>query len=106
MKIVDVIPLSRGINKDTLSYFTIRDVSAGAIVKVPLRGRTVNALVVSSRPAEESRLELKSASFAFKKTSSVVSQDLLSAPYMAAVKRSADFQVASLGSLLFSVVPK
>ena len=32
MKIVDVIPLSRGINKDTLSYFTIRDVSAGAIV--------------------------------------------------------------------------
>lgn len=106
MKIVDVIPISKGINKDTLSYFTAHDILAGAIVKVPLRGRTVNALVVSSRPAEESRLELKNAAFSFKKTSSVVSQNFLSVPYMAATKRSADFHVASIGSLLFSVVPK
>ncbi len=106
MKIVDIIPISRGINKNTLSYFTIHDISAGAIVKVPVRGRTINALVVSSRPAEESRLELKNSAFSFKKTSSIVSQDLLSAPYMAAAKRSADFHAASLGSLLFSIVPK
>lgn len=105
MNIVDVIPLSRGINKDTLSYFSSQKLIAGAVVKIPLRGRTVNALVISNRPVQENRFEVKSSPFAFKKISAVVSRGLLSAPYFAAAKKCADFQVASLGSLLFSIVP-
>lgn len=106
MKIVDVIPLSRGITKDTLTYFTAQEISAGAIITVPLRGRTVNALVVSARPAEESRLELKNSNFGFRKISGTISQDLFSVPFMNAARKSADFHIASVGSILFSVVPK
>lgn len=106
MLILDVIPLSRGINKDTLSYFSAEVVPAGAIVKVPLRGKIVSALVVSSRPVAENRLELKSAAFTFKKILSVGAAELLSAPFMAAAKKSADYHIASLGSLLFSILPK
>lgn len=106
MKIVDVIPLSKGINKDTLTYFTAQEISVGAIITVPLRGRTVNALVVSARPAEESRLELKNSAFGFRKISSTISRDLLSVPFMNAARKCADFHIASVGSLLFSVVPK
>ncbi len=106
MKIVEVIPISRGIHKESLSYFTAHDVSPGAIVKVPLRGKTVNALVIASQPAENIRLELKNSTFAYKKTTSLVSESLLSVPFMKAVEKTAEYHVATLGSLLSSLVPK
>jgi primosomal protein N' len=106
MYILDVIPLSRGITKDTLSYFSAQDIAPGTIVTVPLRNKTANALVVGSRSAEESRLELKNATFTFKKISGIASQDLLSKAFVVAAKKSAEYHVASLGSLLFSLVPK
>ncbi len=106
MYILDVIPLSRGFTKDTLSYFTSIEVAPGAIVRVPLRGRTVNALVVSQKTAEESKQELKDSTYQIKKIEDVLSQDLLSAPFMAAARRAAEYHIGSMGSMLFSLVPK
>ncbi len=106
MNIVQVIPLSRGINKDVLSYFTSTDVKSGDIVKVTLRNKPANALVISSRSVEESKLDVKGSSFAFKKIEAVTSQNLLSRPFMLAVKKTADYHTATLGSMLFSLLPK
>lgn len=108
MNIVDVIPISRGIHKDSLSYFTPSDanVSVGAIVKVPLRGKTVNALVISSRPAQDIKIELKRSDFAFKKTTGVVSPHLLSKSFITAAEKSALYHVSTLGSMLFSLTSK
>jgi|CXWK01.1.fsa_nt_gi primosomal protein N' (replication factor Y) len=105
MHILDVIPLARGINKDLLSYFAPNATAPGTIVTVPLRGKTVFALVVASRPAEDARLELKNAAFTYKKIHGVSSEHLLSHEFMRATKRTADYHAASLGSLLFSVLP-
>lgn len=106
MNIIDVIPLSRGIGRETLSYFTANTTGPGTIIKVPLRGKTVNALVVSSRSATESKIELKSATFAFKKAGAVVTNNLLPIPFIVAAQKTAEFHVSTLGSLLSSVVPK
>lgn len=106
MNLVDVIPLSRGINKETLSYFTSLNILPGAIVKVPLRGRAVNALAVSVRSAKESRLELRNADFAYKKATEIVSHGIFSNAFMVAAKKCANFHVASVGSTLFSLIPK
>jgi len=106
MKIVEVIPISRGIHKESLSYFTPYNISAGALVKVPLRGKIVNALVISSQPVENLRLELKNSTFAYKKTAAVVSESFLPIAFMNAAKKSAEYHVATLGSFLSSLVPK
>ena len=37
MKIIDVIPIAKGIPQEKLSYFTSKDVSIGALVSVPVR---------------------------------------------------------------------
>ncbi len=106
MRIVEVIPFSKGIQKDTLTYFTSFDVPVGAIVKVPLRGRDINALVVTSQSAEDMRLDVKNSAFAFKKVTSIVSADLLPKPFIAAAEKVANYHVSTLGSLFNFLVPK
>src|SRR3989338_843128 len=59
MRIVTVIPISKGINKDTLTYFTQKDVTEGSIVSIPLRKKVTFGLVVDSKVAQEMKSELK-----------------------------------------------
>lgn len=106
MKIVEVIPFSRGINKETLTYFTSFEVSVGAIVKVPLRGKDINALVVSIQPAEDLKSDVKNSAFAFKKITSVISHDLLPKPFVRAAEKTAQYHISTLGSLFNFLVPK
>lgn len=106
MKIVEVIPFSRGINKETLTYFTSLDVTIGAIVKVSLRNREINALVVAVHSAEDNKLDVKGSTFAFKKVVSIVSQDLLPKPFLIAAEKVAQYHVSTLGSLFHFLVPK
>lgn len=106
MNILDVVPLSRGINKETLSYFSGEPLATGAVVRVPLRNKTANALVVSSRAVQDIKQEIKDAAFTYKKIDSILTQDLFSPAFMAAAKKTADYHVATLGSMLFSLVPK
>ena len=67
MKILEVIPIARGINSDTLSYFSGTDVTVGSIVSVPLRKKNIPALVIGLKDAEESKTEIRKSSFFTKK---------------------------------------
>lgn len=106
MLIADVIPLSRGINKDVLSYFTSQAVEIGSIVRVPLRGRTVSAVVTATREVHDLKQEIKVAGFAIKKIDSVVSNNPLPKAFWRAIEKTADYQASSIGSVLYSLVPK
>ncbi len=106
MKIVEVIPFSRGIQKETLTYFSSLEIPLGAIVKVPLRNKDINALVVAVHDAEELRIDVKNSTFAFKKVSSIVSTDLFSKPFIAAAEKAAAWHASSLGSMFNFLVPK
>ena len=68
MKLVHVIPISKGIQRDKLSYFSAQDIPDGALVSVPLRNRTVFAIVVNSEEAKDVKAKLKSSDFAMKKS--------------------------------------
>jgi len=105
MKLIQVIPLSRGISKETLSYFTSMDVSPGSMVKVDLRNRSISAIVVSSEDVSSAKTQIKSASYAIKKVDSLKSEDFLSTEFMNTAKEVADYFASSTGSLLSSLIP-
>ncbi len=106
MKIVEVIPFSRGINKETLTYFTSLNVSVGAIVKVTLRNREIGALVIAVRSAEDNKFDVKNSTFPFKKVTSIISEGLLPQPFLTAAEKVAEYHVSTLGSLFHFLVPK
>ena len=55
MRILEVIPIAKGINRDTLSYFSGSDIPVGSLIKVPLRKRIVPALVINSKEVIDSK---------------------------------------------------
>jgi primosomal protein N' (replication factor Y) (superfamily II helicase) len=106
MKILEVIPIARGINKDTLSYFSGNDIPVGSIIKVPLRKRIVPALVINSREIRESKTEIKKSSFALKKIAKIKFTNLLTKNFINSAKVATNYYVGSMSSVLNSIIPK
>ena len=106
MFIITIIPISRGIGKDTLTYFTAEKVALGSLVSVPIRGKKSHGLVIEIKEASEAKMELKNLSYAMKKIDKVQQQAFLSPTFVEAAKNIADYYAATVGSVLAQLVPK
>lgn len=106
MHIVTVIPISRGVSKETLTYFTKSDVSLGGIVKIPLRKKIIYGLIVDIKDASTMKSEIKSLSYNIKKVEEMQSGSFLTKSFTEAVKKIADYNASSIGATLFSLLPK
>lgn len=106
MYLIEVIPISRGVGKETLSYFSASAIPAGSLVEVPLRKRVVSGLVISSRDAREAKSEIRASDFAMKKVHEFKSERFLSEAFMNAAKATAQYFAAPLGSVLNLLVPR
>lgn len=106
MYVISVIPIARGIGKETLSYFTSSKVVAGSLVTVPLRKKNIEALVVDVEDARMMKSEIKRADFALRKVGELVSTPFLSTAFMQTVADTAKFHGATTGAVLKVLLPK
>ncbi|MBI4155805.1 MAG: hypothetical protein HY507_01060, partial [Candidatus Zambryskibacteria bacterium] len=106
MNILTVIPIARGISKDTLSYFTKKDVPVGSIVSIPLRKKRAYGLVVESKTASEAKSEIKTLPYSIKKVGGVESRSFLSPAFIKSAEKIADYNAASTGAVLSVLIPK
>ena len=106
MRILTVIPISRGIAKDSLTYFTSLDVQTGSLVSIPLRNKTVYGLVTGSRDAQELKSELKSLTYNIKKIENIETKLLLSSSFIKSTEEIADYNASSVGAVLSALIPK
>jgi len=67
MFIVRILPIARGIFTNELSFFSRESYEEGALLQVPVRGKTLPGIVLSSKEARQEKTDLKSAGFALKK---------------------------------------
>ncbi len=105
MRILTVIPIARGISKDTLTYFTKKDVTVGAIVSIPVRKRTIYGLVVASKGAEEVKSELKTLSYSIKKIDDIETHSFLSDRFIKSCQTIADYNATHVGAVLSALLP-
>ncbi len=105
MNIIEVIPISRAIGTNTLSYFTSKDVPIGAIVDVPLRNKIIHGIVSSVRNAEDMKGEIKSAGYALKKLDKIKSSEFFSKPFMEMLKEASEYYATSIGAIIDVLVP-
>ncbi len=106
MYLITVIPIGRGMSKDTLTYFTSMAVVPGSLVKIPLRRQSVFGLVVKSESAEQKKSEIKSLSFSIKKIDTVESHSFLSPAFIAASEKIADYYATTVGAVLSVLIPR
>ena len=106
MKLIEVIPISRGIPKESLSYFSSVAVPVGSVVKVPLRKKVIPAIVISATDAQEAKSDIKDLDFPLKKIERTKFAKFLTEDFVEASKETAKYFAGSTGSVLYSLVPK
>ena len=105
IKIIEVIPITKGITKERLTYFTSIDIPLGSIVNVPLRKKTVSALVVEMRDASDLKSEIKNSPFVIKKAQKLKSERLFSPEFIESCEQTAEYFATTTGAVLNSMVP-
>ncbi len=105
MFIIEVIPIAKSIGTESLSYFTSHDVTLGAIVSVPLRNKIVQGIVISIRPAENMKSEIKNASFTLKKLDKIRSTEFFSDSFMDMAREASEYYATSVGNVLDILAP-
>lgn len=106
MNVITVIPISRGIGKETLSYFTSSAVELGSLVEVPLRKKFVEGLVIEIKDVRSMKSQLKTADFSLRKVEKLVSRPFVPAAFMKTVEEVAQWHAATVGATLKVMLPK
>ena len=106
MKIIDVIPIAKGIFQEKLSYFTSKDVSVGALVSVPVRKKEIPAIVSAVSDAKESKTSLKNSDFSIKPIKSVISASFITSEFLEACQEIAEYYLSAPGSVIKDFVPQ
>lgn len=106
MHILTVIPIKRGISKDTLTYFTKTDAPIGSIVSISIRRKKSYGLVLESREAREIKSELKSLAYNIRKVENIKTHTFLSDSFIKSAEKIAEYNASSVGSVLSVMIPK
>lgn len=105
MKLISVLPISRGIPKKNLFYFTSEDVKEGDLIEVPLRSRIILAKIESIEDVSEAKGYLKSLPFKMSKISRIKERSFFSKAFMEAVKETSNFFCGTPGATLHNLLP-
>jgi len=106
MKTVTVVPIAKSIGKENLTYFSSKDIAVGALVCVPVRSKTIDALVVEVSDVESSKSELKEAAYQLKKIERVKVASIFSDAYLGAIDAARQYYLTETGAVIDAVVPK
>jgi primosomal protein N' len=104
MYIITVIPLTRSKLSPTLSYFTSTELPIGAVVSVPLRSKTIYAIIIAIRPAEDIRGEIKNAPFEIRKLGKVKATAFFPISFLDSCSVLADFYATTVGAVIDTLI--
>lgn len=105
IKMATVIPIGDSIFRESLSYFTMRDIEPGSLVFVPIRKKRIPAILISTQPIKDVKTELKRSDFELKKIEKAGDEKFFSKEFMEAAEETADYFGANLGQIISSYVP-
>ncbi|MCF7865022.1 MAG: hypothetical protein K9M11_00760 [Candidatus Pacebacteria bacterium] len=105
MNILTVYPIIRGAFKDELTYWSSHTFDIGTIIEVPLRGRTIPALVGTVTPASHAKANIKQASFVTRKIEKTKELHVVKPECIRACVKMSEVYAVPLGSVLKSCIP-
>ena len=105
MFVIQVTPLIRGTQLESLSYFSSIKYSIGSFVEVPIRGRKQRAIVTGTRPVSNTKTALKAASFSLRKLPQQPNSVVLPKNVRELADLLSHTYPTSIGSLLFQLLP-
>jgi primosomal protein N' (replication factor Y) len=105
MYIVTVVPIQKGFFNENLTYFSSTEIPLGSIVSIPIRSRTVDAIVINTGDARDLKFDLKNANFQLKKIIKVKGASPFSSAFFSACEKMKDYTVSNTGTIIKSLLP-
>jgi len=106
MKILDVIPINKGVWRDTLSYFTSQNINPGSIVSIPLKNQETDGLVISEEKVENLKSQIKTSDFGWRKINQIKKKDYFLPEFINAAKITADYFAVYPGQIIKVLIPQ
>ena len=106
MYVLDVIVISKGIKKEILTYFSIKEALPGALVRVPVRSKIYPALVVAIRDASDMKGEIKNSPFGFKRIENITGNAPFRKESVQVAQMLGDYYLTETGAILDLFVPE
>lgn len=106
MYLITVIPVARGTAVTELSYYSAVEYPLGSFIEVPVRRKSKMALVIGSEEVREKKALLRKSSFTLQKIPRQKPRQHVTQQFIRAVQRTATYHAVSVGSVLFTLLPK
>jgi len=105
MKIVHVLPLTAGVIKDALTYYTSKDAVPFSLLVVPLRGKLVPAIVISCEEITDAKSRLRSSDFSLRRVEYLAPKNFMLPEFIEATEETAKYFAGNLGGIISALVP-
>lgn len=106
MNVITVIPLSRSKIGEELVYFTSQKLTLGSIISVPLRKKTIYAIVTKIEEGRDVKSQVKNASFELKKIENIQSTHFFPSYFINRIKKISEYYATTSGSIIEALTSK
>ena len=106
MKILQVIPLKKGINKENLTYFTSLDINPGDIVSIPVRNKKALGLVINKDELEVEKANVKNMDFNLRKITETKGVSIFRPEFLESVFDTGKYFAQNKNVAITSLIPK
>jgi len=106
MYILTVVPIKKGVQMEYLTYFSATTIELGSIVVVPLRLKTIDAIVIDIEEAQNLKSEIKNKDYQLKKVVSVKGPSPFTESFFTACERMKYYTNSNTGIIINSLLPK
>ncbi|MEM9337066.1 MAG: hypothetical protein AAGA35_04395 [Patescibacteria group bacterium] len=105
MFVIEVVPLQRGVQIESLSYFSSTTYDIGTFLKIPVRGKQISAVVMECKPVSTTKTALKAATFSLRKLPQQTAFGRVPASLLKTVEELTNVVPAKSGAILYSLLP-
>lgn len=105
MYVIEVAPLLRGGQVDSLSYYSATDYAPGTLLTIPVRNKEVKGLVIGSKGLSAAKTAVRAATFSLKRLPAQNNPQVLSPILVQTAQILAEKLPATFGAILFTLLP-
>src|SRR5690606_32242211 len=105
MFVLEIVPISRGIRTNTLSYYSRHKPAVGSLVTVPVRKKRVYGLVSSVYDLRELKSEVRKSNFQLRRVEALNERQVLHPSISTLAELTAQHFASPLPAVLRAMVP-
>lgn len=105
MHVIEVIPLKRGVQIESLSYYSSVPYAIGTILSVPVRNQEIRGVVVEVQLVSGAKTALRAATFSLRKLPPQENVAALSPTFIKTAFELADHYACQTGAVIYALLP-